>query len=476
MKNKPLLALLLLLACLSSAWANNEADVVMDNNYRLRGEILSYGKKGLVLKHPSIRQNTIIMPSAIRALYFTNTTSPDIRVKDKIFLSSGTKDIISCTIKTVTADKVHYLDMFGTTRTIPRNQVLGFRLNTTQEQGFWQEPLIFDNSWLVSNESIQNPHRNQGQSLLSALKPKVQGDKYVYKLSNSNYQTWMPLYKNLGLDPSSFIFRIKLTMDGTDERGGLVFCFGGQENTVFRSNSGSGINRLMLRISPERCTLLREQNNGISILGDISVPKTLMMEGMEIKLTSSRNHKGEQIYELLAGDMPPRLIKDTAPPLVGNAFGLQMEGHLNLSITKLMLSSIVLSSKALTTRGTSTDIVLTKEEDAIPCSINGYNDKDKQLSLTTDKEYPGIPRYITIPVKYLDTVFFSEPKNQASSEETAKNNVLLKDGSRLHGDIRNMDSSKLVLQHAQLGLISLPLKNIIRIEFVDASQPARSKP
>lgn len=64
-----------------------------------------------------------------------------------------------------------------------------------------------------------------------------------------------------------------------------------------------------------------------------------------------------------------------------------MEGHISLTITKLQLSAISLSAKALTKNDTQgTDLVVTKEEDAIPGSINSYNDRDKMLNLSTDKE------------------------------------------------------------------------------------------
>ena len=55
MNNRIRLSLLLAPACLLTAWANSVIDVVTDNNYRLRGEIISYGKQGIVIKHPAMR-------------------------------------------------------------------------------------------------------------------------------------------------------------------------------------------------------------------------------------------------------------------------------------------------------------------------------------------------------------------------------------------------------------------------------------
>lgn len=52
----------------------------------------------------------------------------------------------------------------------------------------------------------------------------------------------------------------------------------------------------------------------------------------------------------------------------------------------------------------------------------------------------------------------------------------MKDGSRLHGDIMSMDSLNIILRHPQLGQISLPLKNITRVEFLNPAQPSRSTP
>ena len=75
MNNRIRLSLMLAPACLLTAWANSVIDVVTDNNYRLRGEIISYGKQGIVIKHPAMRQNAVILPSGIRALYFTGTAS-----------------------------------------------------------------------------------------------------------------------------------------------------------------------------------------------------------------------------------------------------------------------------------------------------------------------------------------------------------------------------------------------------------------
>ena len=100
---------------------------------------------------------------------------------------------------------------------------------------------------------------------------------------------------------------------------------------------------------------------------------------MDIQLTASRQGGNKQVYELLIGDLPPRLITDPSPPeqpLQGDAFGLQMEGHVSLTISKLTLSSITLSAKSVAKNGNAeTDLVLTKEEDAIPGSVSGYDSK-----------------------------------------------------------------------------------------------------
>lgn len=478
MKNRSRLFLFLAPVCLLHAWGAPTVDVVMDDQHRLRGEIVSYGRQGMVIKHPAMRQNAVISPSEIRALYFSGTSSPDLRARDKIFMNTAHQDIIPCNITSITPDKVQYRDMFGSARSVPRSQVAGFRLDTLQEKGFWQEPLVFDNSWLSGND---NDYRTQsGKKLMTALRPKVDGDKYQYKLTNSNYPTWVPLYKSIGLNPSSFTFRITLTMDGNNDRSGIVFCFGGKQNVTFRSNSGSSVNRLMLSIAPGKCTLLREQKSGIVILGEVDIPTPMMTEGVDIRLTSSRHGNTEQVYELLVGDMPPRLMTDPTPPehpLEGDAFGLQMEGHVALTISRLRLSSITLSSKALTKNGHhATDLVLTKEEDAIPGTILAYDGRDKTLMISTDKEYPDIPRQLSIPANYLDTVFFAETEKKPPQPEQVAHSILMKDGSRLHGNILSMDSGKIVLSHPQLGRLALPLKNITRVEFLNSSQPARSTP
>lgn len=481
MNNSILLSLLLAPVFLPTAWGNSVVDVVTDSNYRLRGEIVSYGKQGIVIKHPAMRQNAVILPSEIRALYFTGTSSPDLRSRDKIFMATGHRDIIPCNIISITPDKVQYRDMLGNERSIPRSQVAGFRLDTIQEKGFWQEPLIFDNSWVYSSNRGDEDYRTQaGRKLMNALKPKIQGDKYQYRLGNSDYPTWTPLYKNIGLDPSSFTFRTTMTMDGNNDRAGIVFCFGGNENIAFRSNSGSSLNRLMLSIAPGKCTLLREQKSGIIILGEVDIPTPTLTEGVDIRLTASRQGDHEQVYELLVGDLPPKLMTDPSPPeqpLQGDAFGLQMEGHVSLTISRLALSSITLSAKSVTKNGSAdTDLVLTREEDAIPGSVSSYNSRNKVLTLSTDKEYPDIPRELSIPARYLDTVFFAEPEKKDDSRTSAGHSILMKDGSRLHGDILSMDSGKIILRHSQLGQISLPLKNITRVEFLNSAQPTRSTP
>ena len=298
MNNRIRLSLMLAPACLLTAWANSVIDVVTDNNYRLRGEIISYGKQGIVIKHPAMRQNAVILPSGIRALYFTGTASPDLRARDKIFMAAGHRDIIPCNIISITQDKVQDRDILGHERSVPRSQVAGFRLNTLQEKGFWQEPLIFDNSWVYSGNREEDYRTQAGRKLMNALKPKIQGDKYQYRLGNNDYPTWIPLYKNIGLDPSSFTFRTTITMNGNNDRSGIVFCFGGNENIPFRSNSGSNLNRLMLSISPGKCTLLREQKSGILVLGETAIPAPILTEGVDIQLTASHQGGNKQVYEL----------------------------------------------------------------------------------------------------------------------------------------------------------------------------------
>lgn len=89
MNNRIRLSLLLAPVCLLTAWANSVVDVVTDSNYRLRGEIVSYGKQGIVIKHPAMRQNAVILPSEIRALYFTGTSSPDLQSQGQDFHGHG---------------------------------------------------------------------------------------------------------------------------------------------------------------------------------------------------------------------------------------------------------------------------------------------------------------------------------------------------------------------------------------------------
>lgn len=62
------------------------------------------------------------------------------------------------------------------------------------------------------------------------------------------------------------------------------------------------------------------------------------------------------------------------------------------------------------------------------------------------------------------------------SRPPARHSLQMKDGSRLHGDILSMDSLNIILRHPQLGQISLPLKNITRVEFLNPAQPSRSTP
>ena len=79
---------------------------------------------------------------------------------------------------------------------------------------------------------------------------------------------------------------------------------------------------------------------------------------------------------------------------------------------------------------------MTKEEDAIPGSINSYNDRDKMLNLSTDKEYPGVPRELSIPAVIPGHGLFAEPENRTPSGMKPATASRMKDGSRLHGDIR----------------------------------------
>lgn len=87
-------------------------------------------------------------------------------------MATGHRDIIPCNIISITQDKVQYRDMLGNERSIPRDQVAGFRLDTLQEKGFWQEPLIFDNSWVYSGNREDDYRTQSGRKLMNALKPK----------------------------------------------------------------------------------------------------------------------------------------------------------------------------------------------------------------------------------------------------------------------------------------------------------------
>ena len=314
MNNRIRLSLLLAPACLLTAWANSVVDVVTDSNYRLRGEIVSYGKQGIVIKHPAMRQNAVILPVGNPRALFHRHLLPGPASQGQDFHGYGTSGHHPVQHHLHHAGQGAVPGHAGQRAFHPPRPGGRLRLDTLQEKGFWQEPLIFDNSWVYSGNREDDYRTQSGRKLMNALKPKIQGDKYQYRLGNSDYPTWIPLYKNIGLDPSSFTFRTTMTMDGNNDRAGIVFCFGGNENIPFRSNSGSSLNRLMLSIAPGKCILLREQKSGIIVLGEVDIPTPTLTEGVDIRLTASRQGENEQVYELLVGDLPPKLMTDPSPP------------------------------------------------------------------------------------------------------------------------------------------------------------------
>ncbi len=484
MKNNRFIFPALMVAGLTTALGAPDADIVIEGNYRLRGENVSFDKDKVVLKHPAVKKEMKLLPAGIKAMYFSGGQAQNMSAKDKLFMANGHRDIIPCTILSVTDNEVQYKDMFGHAHTTKRDQVAGFRLNTLREKGYWQEPLIFDNSWITEDKQRNNINNNQRKKMLTAFRPEMQADgSYAYRLNRNKYPTWARLHKNIGLDPQSFIFRTNLSIEtpsgsGNTTNNAILFCFGGTEDSVFRTNfSNRGANRLLLCVFPNRCVLMREQKKSMRILGEVKVPEKEMTRGVEIRLISSRQDEKVQSYELLVGDQAPLVVKDTAPePLEGNAFGFHLEGYYNLNITRLGLSALTLSAKSLSKdKALKTDLVLTNEEDAIPCTLVSYDSHAQKLVLNTDKEYPGISRRLDIPVKYLDTVFLTGA-GPAKEKSPVNHGILLKDGSRLHGTIRSISDDKLILQHPELGALTLPLNNITRVEFINSAGPDRSTP
>ncbi len=483
MKNNRLILPALMLAGLTTALGAPDADIVIDGNYRLRGEIVSFNKDKVVLKHPAVKKDMQLLPTGIKSMYFSGGKAQNMTAKDKLYMANGHRDIIPCTILSVTDSEVQYKDMFGHTHAAKRDQVAGFRLNVLREKGYWQEPLTFDNSWISGGESNNTSANTQRKRMLTAFRPEMQEDgTYVYRLNRNKYPTWARLHKDVGMDPQSFIFRTNLSIETTnnannDNVSAITFCFGGTDAVSFRSNFSNGANRLLLAVYPNKCILLREQKTGIRVLGEVSVPAKKMSCGVEIKLISSRQDDKVQSYELLVADQAPLVVKDTSDsPPEGSAFGFHLEGYYNMNITRMGLSALTLSAKNLSKKKTlKTDLVLTNEEDAIPCTLVSYDSTDQKLVLNTDKEYPGIPRRLDIPVPYLDTVFLTN-NGVAKDKSPVSHSILLKDGSRLHGAVENISDDKMTLQHPELGNLTLPLSNIMRVEFINSDSPDRSTP
>ncbi len=483
MKNKTYCALLLALPMIAGglSQAAPQADIFIDGNYRLRGEIVSFTGEKVVLKHHAMKENVHLLPAGIKSIYFYGEKARNISARDKIFLANKNQDIIPCTIMTVTQNEVKYKDMFGQVHTAKRNQVAGFRINTLREKGYWQEPLIPDSSWITESKQDNNITNTQRKKMLTNCRPEILPDgSYIYRLNRNKYQTWARLHKDIGLNPASFIFNLNCSIEAdrnnSNNAYAILYCFGGSSAKPFRSNFSNSSSRLLLGVGPTRCALLRERQNGMTLLGEIRTDPKEMSKGVNIKLISSYDGT-QQTYELLIGNNAPLVIKDNSKePLEGNAFGFHFEGYYNINITKMGLSALTLSSKAIKKNDKlQTDLVMTNEEDAIPCHLISYDAAAQMLQLETDKEYPGIPRRLDIPTKYLDTIYFNSTR-----ADTGKSNpthgILMNDGSKLCGAVQNMTADKLELNHPELGLKSQPLSNITRIEFINPAAPTRSTP
>ncbi len=130
MKNNRFIFPALMVAGLTTALGAPDADIVIEGNYRLRGEIVSFDKDKVVLKHPAVKKEMKLLPAGIKAMYFSGGQAQNMSAKDKLFMANGHRDIIPCTILSVTDNEVQYKDMFGHAHTTMRDQVAGFRLNT----------------------------------------------------------------------------------------------------------------------------------------------------------------------------------------------------------------------------------------------------------------------------------------------------------------------------------------------------------
>ena len=149
----------------------------------------------------------------------------------------------------------------------------------------------------------------------------------------------------------------------------------GNENIPFRSNSGSNLNRLMLSISPGKCTLLREQKVRHPRAGGSGHSGPYSDGGRGYSIDSLP--PGWKQAGLRAVDRRSAAQTDNRPPARRNSHYRRRlrppDGRARVpDHQQLALSSITLSAKSVAKNGNAeTDLVLTKEEDAIPGSVSG---------------------------------------------------------------------------------------------------------
>ncbi len=190
------------------------------------------------------------------------------------------------------------------------------------------------------------------------------------------------------------------------------------KNIPFRSNSGSNLNRLMLSISPGKCTLLREQKVRHPRAGGSghSGPHSDGGRGYSIdSLPPGWKQAGLRAVDRRSAAQTDNRPQPAGTAITGDAFGLQMEGHVSLTISNCPF----LHHPERQIRGQK------RECRDRPCPDKGRRRhsgfrqrliaKTGTLTLSTDKDYPGIPRDLSIPSKYLDTVFFAEQNRKDDS-------------------------------------------------------------
>ncbi len=465
MKNRLSFFILLAVAALTPAFAV-QVDVMLEDGFKASGELVELD---------AARDSLTIIPSGIGTrpwdvklshIHSIHMEQAHKRTREKysdiIVLRGGWREILPVILHSIDDGKAVFTSPYqrGTT-TIPKQALRAVKLNDPKLSPTLADLPSFDIFWIPS---YQKHLQDQQMQRLNEANPDHQPGSSLVLPSGTEWG------KDMDLNTASFDMRLDVSIPVTSasrkSKERMILFFGGDGTRSPMSNPAG----LYLRSNGFSWKLSYSDTFQVfhNII-NLDIPNPGARHRLFLSVTETP--RGTSFSLSADGTTTARAVLPWVAP-AGKCFTFSVPGEQVELYGLRLFNKWDIVSNILPLDTLQEDRINTSDGKTITGDIIAYQEKTSVVTIKT-RQKP-----MEVPAESTALIIFSNTAGESTESESYDgcDAVVLQNGGRLYGTIKSLQKDTLTLDHPVLGTLSIPGREINRLDFFNQEPPTRSTP